>query len=434
MFCPNCGKQIEGNTKFCENYGSVIEEGAPQISQKTLLKQKNTLGEAIKKKLNKKIIAVLVLCVCALSGCGKTDISNIPESIPTNTSETNKLNDNIVDNEVNSETDNNTDVDTDIIEISSANELMKITYNPSGNYILTTDIDLSQNKNWKPLCSSGTPFTGTLDGNGYCIKNMNVDLEYKYGGSPFENNDSEYSGLFSCIEGALIKNIGIVGGNVRISSSTNGGAAGAFAGKSSWRRDGDNIIVTEFINCYVDTTVESHVIENGTTSYHATMRIGGFVGEGCANFTNCYTIGKLKAASAYADQIYGGFIGSPDTASYCPMTIKYCYTLGLVSVRSTAGGWRGGLLGDGSCSEVDIQSSYYGTDADKYGYQKVERAATNKKDEEFTSVKGLTIETMKIKNHFEGFDFDDAWAISPDLNGGYPYLKSQKSVSKSEKL
>lgn len=308
------------------------------------------------------------------------------------------------------------------IEISSEDDLRNIGSNPSGNYILTNDIDLSRNSNWNPLCSSSNPFTGTLDGNGYCIKNINVDMKYSD-----SIEDSEYAGLFCCISGATIKNLGIVGGTIEISSSMHNGMAGALAGSSKINDDGENDRITEVSNCWADVTIKSTVIENDSTSFGATMAVGSFLGEGCANFTNCYSVSMLDAANSYADQVIGGFIGRINTKEHCPMTIEDCYNLGLMNGRHVLGGKPGGFIGYGLGTQyVDIVDSYYGTDANEYNTLRI--AMTNNKDYNFTSVTGLTVDELKLQSNFVGFDFDNVWDISVNKNDGYPFLKVQKSL------
>ncbi len=352
-------------------------------------------------------LVMVILIGLSLTGCGEQ-------------SETNNREDN--DNHIGSSIQNDSK-ENEVIKIFSGYDLRNIENNPDGSYILINDIDLSQNSNWSPLCSSDRPFTGTLDGNGYCIKNINVDVKYAK-----SIDDSEYAGLFCCVSGATIKNLGIVGGTISISSATYDGMAGALAGSSSEKVDGESITLTEVSNCWINATVESNLIENGTTSYGATMQVGSFFGSGCANFSNCYNLGKVAAASSYADQTIGGFIGAPRTYEQCPMTIKSCYNLGLMSGRNIRGDKPGAFIGYAFMDQyVDIVDSYYGTDANKYNTLRI--AMTDNKDNIFTSVKGLTVEELKVQGNFSGFDFTNTWSISADKNGGYPYLNVQKTVN-----
>lgn len=387
----------------------------------------------------KKILAVILIAtvlVGLLVGCGaggtvsnrEQDYSKDEQVLYPDTEATeNNMENDLFDDDFFDNTVDDHSQENELVEISTPKELANIEDNPNGSYILTNDIDLSQIANWDPLCSSGSPFTGTLDGNGYCIKNINVDMKYDE-----DVDDSEYAGLFCCVSGATIQNLGIVGGTVRISSLSNHGVAGALAGSSEIRKNGYDqetllpiLAITEVRNCWVSATVESHVPEDGAS--YATMAIGAFFGEGCANFTNSYNVGKLAAAKKYADQIMGGFIGAPHTYSQFPMTIKSCYNVAMMTGLNIKGDTPGGFVGYALGKEdVEIIDSYYGTDAN--ALNKVRKAMTDNKDTVFKSVKGLKIADLKVQSNFIGFDFDKVWGISPDINDGYPYLKIQKSV------
>lgn len=220
---------------------------------------------------------------------------------------------------------------------------------------------------------------------------------------------------------------------MRISSVSNHGVAGALAGSSQIGDKGYDpetyatiYKMTEVINCWVTATVESEVPKDGASQ--ATMAIGAFFGEGSANFTNCYSVGKLAAAKKYADQIAGGFIGRPKVGWQEPLVLRSSYSLGQVSGYYFKGGRPGGLIGYAFGKEdIDMVNSYYGTDAN--GSNKILNAMTEIKDNTFTSVKGLTVEQMKAQSSFAGFDFNETWAISPDVNDGYPYLRVQRSTA-----
>ena len=68
--------------------------------------------------------------------------------------------------------------------------LLAVSDNPDGNYILMADIDL-YDVEWTPLCEDDS-FTGTFDGNGYVIENLEGP-----------------NGLFCNAEEATIKDVGV---------------------------------------------------------------------------------------------------------------------------------------------------------------------------------------------------------------------------------
>ncbi|NLZ69574.1 MAG: hypothetical protein GX903_11345 [Spirochaetales bacterium] len=94
--------------------------------------------------------------------------------------------------------------------ISNAEELVKVGDNLSGDYILTSDINLAEYKSWSAIgdvkysavnmetdeIDFSTAFQGTFDGNGYTISNIySVATE-----------DSIAYGLFGCVTGT-VKNL-----------------------------------------------------------------------------------------------------------------------------------------------------------------------------------------------------------------------------------
>ena len=80
--------------------------------------------------------------------------------------------------------------------ISDVDMLMSIRDNLSACYKLVADIDL-EGVEWEPIGTSSAPFTGTLDGAGYSIRNLKM------------NRNTDYAGLFGCASGAKIRKIHI---------------------------------------------------------------------------------------------------------------------------------------------------------------------------------------------------------------------------------
>ena len=74
--------------------------------------------------------------------------------------------------------------------IWDVDDLLAVSDNPDDNYILMADIDL-YDVEWTPLCEDDS-FTGTFDGNGYVIENLEGP-----------------NGLFCNAEEATIKDVGV---------------------------------------------------------------------------------------------------------------------------------------------------------------------------------------------------------------------------------
>jgi len=87
--------------------------------------------------------------------------------------------------------------------IRTSQDLRAIDQNESGHYILENDIYLSTP--WKTICTTGG-FSGTFDGNGYTIYNLNLNTQ---------------PGFFSNITGGTVKNLTLK--NVASSTDTLGG-------------------------------------------------------------------------------------------------------------------------------------------------------------------------------------------------------------------
>lgn len=136
---------------------------------------------------------------------------------------------------------------------------------------IVNDIDLN-NHNWKPY-----EFSGILDGNGYTISNLRI-----------ERSTEESCGLVSnlkvtgCIENITIKSVCIKASN---------GAVGAIAGESAGTISKCNIILTE-----------GSILQG--MNY-----VGGVVGRGSGEITNCVVKSIHKDAFIYGKECVGGIVG-----------------------------------------------------------------------------------------------------------------------------
>ena len=99
------------------------------------------------------------------------------------------------------------------IRIQDWYDLNAVRDNPAGSYRLMNDLDstaagytrlasktANQRKGWQPIGTSGNPFTGSFDGQGYEIRDLFID-----------RTDENEVGLFGLVdEGGVIKNVGVV--------------------------------------------------------------------------------------------------------------------------------------------------------------------------------------------------------------------------------
>ena len=176
------------------------------------------------------------------------------------------------------------------IEISRANQFINIgtrDYPASGNYVLTANIDLEGQKRFETMNS---PFTGTLDGNGYTISNFNTDKSFAAG--------VNYGGLFMENKGT-IKNLFIKDSSITVKNE-------------SYTSILDNVGLLTGVN---SGTIENVQVENSKVEYkrkadayyytilNEQFNIGGIAGTNANNATisKCSFTGKASGMAISAD-------------------------------------------------------------------------------------------------------------------------------------
>ncbi len=281
--------------------------------------------------------------------------------------------------------------------IYTIGDLVGINSNPSGNYILMNDIDMTKETSpggtwdtghgWTPL----NEFSGTFDGNGHRIIGMHI-----YG------KVDGHVGLFSELAGeAVIQNLGIVNCDINITSEyySVGGIAGYLDG--NW----DKSIISK---CYISGKIQS------TTDYST----GGIVGYGENLIIDCYNMAEISTLNADCSGGVGGIVGSFNS-------LKNCYNIGKIN-GFTNERYVGGITGiTWGWADATSTSCYYlnttsltgsGSDSDSY-----------------SGCKALTDTQMKYPTSFTGFDFKNTWVIDELSSYPYPQLRSCPQV-RVEKL
>lgn len=168
-----------------------------------------------------------------------------------------------------------------------------------GMYMLMNDIDLSSLGTVTDSVVSN--FWGTLDGNGYTLKNLTI-------------NGFENCGLIGTANGATIKNIIINNANI-----TAHGTTGAIVGQGT----NSNIDNCAAININIIT---------------GNSNIGGIIASNSGgNISNCYATGELNNQGF---DHAGGIVGRNSNGTE---TISNCYS----SVNVSGGGLVGGISGEG---------------------------------------------------------------------------------------
>jgi len=295
----------------------------------------------------------------------------------------------------------------DSYSISTCQGLQDIRNDLGGDYVLLNNIECSgfyfepigyaDGNYWEDMF--GDPFTGTLDGQGYVISNLNI------------NGYNQGTGLFSYTYDATIYDVGLE--NVDISGYS---AVGAVVGYAY----GDTVIerVHSTGNVYASDYYAGGLVGllSGSDIYdsysHADVsssgdEVGGLVGymeqNTCANLFNTYATGDVSGNSKV-----GGLVG--ETYSYCE--IRYSYATGSVSGNSPVGGLIG-LYGSGSDDNpaTTVTNSYWysGSSASCTGDISASDCYPVSSESEFYG---------SSHSVYSEWDLIDAWQTT----GGYPTL------------
>lgn len=279
------------------------------------------------------------------------------------------------------------------LKISSAADLLRMK-NSENKFYLTKDIDL-KGKLW----SEKMTFKGTLDGNGYRIKNLT----------------STSCGLFSSLQNATIQNLGLY--NVNIKATDN---IGGFAKIANG---------TTFMNCYVTGTIETTKnTAAGFVSYYggskknyysdcvnaanviSGSKASGIEGtksrpngasSGSYDFENCINYGKIEGKSQYVSGICGCLFGQ----------MTSCYNLGTI-INNNDKYYGAGLAGFAS-------NNAYMTNCATTSDIDIASAASNCLAQADT---GVSASKFKKSNTYKGFDFGKTWTINSKINSGRPVL------------
>ncbi len=199
--------------------------------------------------------------------------------------------------------------------VATADELSSIGQKPRlmvAHFKLVNDIDLS-GVNFSLIASQWYPFRGVFDGNGHTISNFS----YAFGGT-------SYVGLFRYVSGGQIRDLGLIGPNVRVNKGDYHGCMVGYLDAGS------------IINCYVET---GNVSGNNYT--------GGLVGNNTGVIAHCRATGSVTGYGDYAGGIAGGN----------KLTVKDCYADCDVDGRDDVGGLVGRNSGivETSCSRSSVK-------------------------------------------------------------------------------
>jgi hypothetical protein len=230
----------------------------------------------------------------------------------------------------------------------------------SKNFILMADIDMSAYSGnlYQPIGNSISinqyPFSGTFDGNGHIIHNLNISNA---------SSAVDYTGIFGCTQGATIKNLhlaniqifsgsrfvgGLVGyqinGSIINCSSTGTITAEMFVGDSMYNYSeyaGGLVGLQEngsILNCISTCSVKASSSLTSPSGFNLNVYAGGLTGTSYGTIMDCYSTGSVTSSNA-SYSYTGGLVGNTFSA------ITRCYSTGSVTSSNVLAANAGGLAG-----------------------------------------------------------------------------------------
>lgn len=325
--------------------------------------------------------------------------------------------------------------------INSYDDLNNIREDLTGNYYLTTDIEIPQGVEWVPIGAQSKDdtdparFSGILDGRGHAVKGLTI------------TTPKAFKGFFGRIDHGTIKNIEFQDVSITGKAPT-GGVAGAMIGSSTVEhvsvtgnitsdseaggiagrvaRDANNTDYNKIYDCYVNANIRATRL---STSLDSPSCAGGFVGYIHSNNGN--SVARLDIARGYfagtvrSDQKTNtsgcatGVLGFTDNNRNIRLqdvlvladeitaaTPNYYYSRRLPSAPNNVIEYMSGLY-----VRNDISLTYY---SDKgVGGQIPEGTITAFPD--------ATFRTKSFYTDILNWDFENLWSIT---EGSYPTFKN----------
>ena len=190
--------------------------------------------------------------------------------------------------------------------ITEARHWQNISAHLSAHYVLGADISLASIEKLAPIGTASKPFTGSLDGRGFKIKNAMVSAK-------------EDCGLFGVISGATLKNITLEESVIDFAYKKQ--ARIYYGGLVAQAKSASRIE-----NCHIRSTDINY-----GTSWGDYIYVGGLVGNltSFSELVYCSVDMTFMAEDANGDIHFGGIAGSAENA-----TVLGCSASGTVTVKT----------------------------------------------------------------------------------------------------
>lgn len=354
--------------------------------------------------------------------------------------------------------------------IYTAQDLDGIREDLSGKFVLMNDIDLTEYKDWEPIGTEQSAFSGKLLGNGMVIKGLKVC-------STINSTNRNSSGLFAFTNGATIKDLCVVDADIKILIETTCfSSVGIISGNSRHSQfincsTSGNILARINGTCSVGgisgETIADSAIEKCESSVNITvdgkseLYVGGITGSSNSKISVCHNSGNITVDNSYSinkesDIIcIGGICGNMFLNE-----INNCYNTGNIAINcvsdnSCVGGIGGSTFSLASCYSVgeitfcnqpptittgeiagNVVYSFNGIGLSENVKSTVEncyclnsnyKILGNMLPEQIINACTLSEEAMKKQESFVGFDFEIIWEMEEN---SYPmFRESAKSSS-----
>ena len=207
------------------------------------------------------------------------------------------------------------------------------------------DFDDALDEGWEPIGSDGTPFTGTFDGNGNTIFNLQI------------NREEQNQGLFGVIgSGGIVRDLGLTGAQIDGSDDV-----GALAGTNAGTVIGSAARGVVIFDSGTDVgglvgEHRGHIINSHTSGeVSAVANVGGLVGNAIGGIVGGGVDGSGAMLNSHANvavSASGGNVGG--LIGYCTScTARNSFAVGMVSGDNTIGGFVGGMSTSGGFNFVN---------------------------------------------------------------------------------
>ncbi len=289
------------------------------------------------------------------------------------------------------------------LKIYNAEDLKMIGEYPNENFTIMNDIDASSTADWNggkgfKMISTYFGVCGIIEGNGHVIKNLYI--ENSNGFIDWMNKSGEIRNLgFENIHGLLvITNDGKIINCYTICSEIEIENKMYIAGLVA-----ENM--GEIVNCYSDSIITAENVSMFVAS-------GSLAGSNYGQIRNSYSKGQLDLSGENLPS--GGLVGI-NLGS-----VNNCYSITIVNVVSSVLSY-GGFVGVDNA--IYISEAGPGIMTSCFWDIETSGQSAGIGDGSSAGLTGLATAQMKTQSTYSGWDFDTVWAIDPDINDGYPYLR-----------